>query len=356
MNEMDINNAKVNLNNQNIALRQRADIGADNQMADIFYAIEDDNNSYKRFIGMMQEVFPDFDSFTITNEDQAQVSYRMADNTHRADFLGDGVVSVMRIVAFLTLHNDCMIVIDEPELSLHPEAQKKLRKVLARAAQKQQIILSTHSPCMIDWKYIENGAILHRVVKDQNNVSNIYTMQEYSKYKPLIKSGNWQQPYLTDAVAKEIFFSDNILFLEGQDDVGLLRNDGVLDDAINLFGYGVRGFTNFQFALQLAQDIGIRKAGVIIDKGEKEDEMVQRLEQNFPKYCIVQWDREDIRDKEGYCSVGDDGQPNLNTIKMPKKGYFTLDGKKKEDTGDYAVKIELINEYFRKKADENESE
>lgn len=350
VNEMNIDNVKVNLNNRNIILRQRADGGMDNQIADTFYAIEEDDAFYQRFVGMMQEVFPDFEAFTITNEDQAQVSYKMANTMHRADFLGDGVASVMLIIALMVLYDDRMLVIDEPELSLHPEAQKRLKKVLAKAAQRQQIVLSTHSPHMVDWKYIENGAILHRVVKDQNNTSSTYTMQEYPKYRSLLNGGNWKQPYLVDAVAKEIFFSDNILFLEGQDDVGLLRDDGVLDDKINLFGYGVRGFTNFAFALQLAKDIGIKKAGVIIDKGDNEDAMVQRLKHDFPKYCIVQWDREDIRDKTGYCDLDDDGKPILSTMKTPKKGYFTVDGKKKEDTGDYDVKIQTINGYFRSEA------
>lgn len=355
LNEVDIDSVKLNLNNRDIVLRQGTDANMSNQIADVFYAIEDNDVFYERFVGTMREVFPDFDSFTITNEDQAQVSYKMADTMHRADFLGDGVVSVMLMIALLTLYDDRMIIIDEPELSLHPEAQKRLKKVLAKASQKQQIVLSTHSPHMVEWEYIKNGAVLHRVVKDKENISSIYTMQEYAQYAALINGGNWKQPYLVDAVAREIFFSDNTLFLEGQDDVGLLRADGVLDDKINLFGYGVRGFTNFPFALQLAKDIGIQKAGVIIDKGDKEDEMVQKLKRDFPEYCVVQWDREDIRDKEGYCVVDDGGQPIPSKIKAPKKGYFTLTGEKKEDTGDYDAKIRMVNDYFKNEAmEENE--
>lgn len=265
---------------------------------------------------------------------------------HRADFLGDGVVSIMRIVAHLVVNNDRLIVIDEPELSLHPAAQKRMRSVLAEASKHQQIVIATHSPYLVDWEYIKNGAILHKIIKPKGAVSSIHTLKDYSAYEALINGGNWQQPYLIDVVSKEIFFSDKILFTEGQDDVGLLRSDETLSRDINLFGYGVRGFRNFRFALQLAKDIGIQKAGAIIDKGSDEDVVFEELARLFPDYYIVQWDREDIRDKEGYCPLDDAGQPMLSKQHLRKNGYFDKNGNKKQDTGDYDLKVQQINNYF----------
>ena len=345
-NDMDIYNAKNQPYGHNTALRQTPNSSSDNQMADLFHAIEKDDQSYNRFLETMQKVFTDFSSFTTINEDTAQISYVLADTMHRADFLGDGVVSVMRIVAHLVSHSDRPIIIDEPELSLHPSAQKRLKTVLAEASKSQQIVIATHSPYLVDWEYIKNGAVLHRVVKDNISTANIYTLKEYSAYAPLISGGNWQQPHVADIVSKEIFFSDKILFLEGQEDVGLLRSDGILNEDITLFGYGVRGFQNFKFALQLAKDIGIQKAGAIVDKGDNEDSVLDELTTLFPDYCIVQWDREDIRDKNGWCPLDDANQPVIERKQMPKRGYFDANGHKKPETGDYDEKIRTINEYF----------
>lgn len=112
----------------------------------------------------------------------------------------------MRIVAHLVVHDDRLIVIDEPELSLHPSAQKKLKTVLAEASKNQQIVIAAHSPYLIDWEYIKNVATLHRVVKNNDAISRIHKLQDYATYKSLLHGGNWKKPYIIDIVSKEIFF------------------------------------------------------------------------------------------------------------------------------------------------------
>ena len=156
-------------------------------------------------------------------------------------------------------------------------------------------------------------------------------MGDYSKYKNLINGANWQQPFLMDVVAKEVFFHDNILFVEGQEDVGLLKQSGDISDEVNLFGYGVRGKDSFEFALQLAQDLGIKKAAVILDSGESEKNIKSKLDEKFTdnelSYKIIQWNKEDIRDKKP-----------INLKK--KEGYFTEKGDKKsgDELDDYSEK------------------
>lgn len=119
----------------------------------------------------------------------------------------------------------------------------------------------------------------------------------------------------------------------------MLHNDGVLDKKINLFGYGVNGFQNFKFALQLAKDIGIQKAGAILDDGENEREVLENLEKIFPDYCIIKWDRGDIRDKEGYCDLDTNGRPLKDAVHMPKDVYFDSKGKRKRTPVIMIVKL-----------------
>lgn len=335
--------------NQGVTLRQIPDHSPmQQQIADVFYRIELDDELYKKYIDTIRQIFPDFESFTVVNEDIKSISYKMDDGTrHRADFLGEGVVSVMCILAYLLDNDDCMLIMDEPELSLHPLAQKRLADVVANFAMTRQIVISTHSPYLVRWEYIKNGARLNRVVKSGSNAM-VHCLGDYSTYEPLINGANWQQPFLADEVSREVFFYDNVLFVEGQDDKGLLKQDGVLSGNINVFGYGVRGFTNFSFALRLARDIGITKAGILIDKGDKEDAVVEELRSEFPNYRIFQWGREDIRDKSGYCGLGHDGNPDLSKLCPSKEGYFTKEGKKKapDQLDDYDEKIAQINDYF----------
>jgi predicted ATP-dependent endonuclease of OLD family len=305
--------------------------------------IEADEEKYKSFISLVQQVIPEFSKFAIGFEDHEYIEYITGSGTrHTSDFLGDGVISIIRILAHLFNAISKPLIIDEPELSLHPLAQKRLLKLIANYSTKRQIIISTHSPYFVEWEYIKNGAKLNRVVKEEDKECKIFTLKEYSTYSSLLNGANWQQPFLIDVVAKEIFFQENILFLEGQEDVGLLKPFFSATD-INIFGYGVRGYDGFEFALQLAQDLGIKKAAVILDsptedplhKEKNENAVAEALRQKFPAYNILQWDKNDIRDKKVFNPV-------------EKVGYFTDKGKLKPaaELGDFESKIQNLKDFF----------
>lgn len=299
-------------------------------------SIEENNVKYEDFISLVKRVIPEFSSFSIGYEEQEFVEYKTNNGIkHKSDFLGDGVISTLRILSHLFLGSKRPLIIDEPELSLHPLAQKKLFKLIAEKSKTRQIIISTHSPYFVSWEYIKNGAVLNKITKHEDKKSEIHHLQDYSVYEKLVDGANWQQPFLMDVVAKEIFFHDNFLFVEGQEDVGLLRQENDIGESINLFGYGVRGRNAFKFALQLAKDLGTKKAGVILDSGEDEGKIKAELEKDFPNYKIVQWNKEDIRDKKKYEA-------------KEKTGYFDNQGKKKNpsELDDYNDKIRTINEYF----------
>jgi len=300
--------------------------------------IERDNVKYEEFLGLVKNVISEFTKFAVAYEDHEFIEYISNFGVrHKAELLGDGVITVIRILLHLYVEKENPLIIDEPELSLHPQAQKKLIKLIAKYAKKRQIIISTHSPYFIDWKYIANGAKLNRIAKAGDESSKIYQLKDSSSYNSLINGANWQQPFLMDEVAKEVFFADdNILFLEGQEDVGLLRNE-FLETDVHLFGYGVRGCDKFELALTMSKDLGFQKVAAILDKGEKEDAVFCDLQNKFEDYKIIQWNKNDIRDKEEHTS-------------REKIGYFNKNGKKKGglELDDFENKIGEIKQYLEK--------
>lgn len=311
--------------------------------ASILMKIESEQTRYEGFIKLVQKVIPEFTKWAVAYEDHEYIEYISGEGIkHKTDYLGDGVISVIRILAHLFEDSETALIIDEPELSLHPLAQKKLIQLIADYAQKRQIIISTHSPYFVSWEYIKNGAVLNRLVKSGDTNSKIFTIGEFEKYSKLVSGGNWQQPFLMDIVSKEIFFQDNVLFLEGQEDVGLLQEFFKNKD-INFFGYGVRGHNNFEFALQLAKDLGIAKAAVLLDSPtdksstNNENATKEKLEKQFgSEYKILQWNKNDIRDKKN--------------VEIPQKvGYFDNNGNLKADKelDDFKDKTEKIERYFQ---------
>jgi hypothetical protein len=67
-------------------------------------------------------------------------------------FAGSGEFAIVRLVHEIrTADQKSLILLDEPEVSLHPGAQEKLMKFLLEEVKqkKHQIVISTHSPAMI---------------------------------------------------------------------------------------------------------------------------------------------------------------------------------------------------------------
>jgi predicted ATP-dependent endonuclease of OLD family len=306
-------------------------------VASALKTIEKDTTKYTEFIALVQRVIPEFTQFAVVYEDYEYIEYISGLGIrHKTELLGDGVITTIRILLQLYVAQNNPIIIDEPELSLHPAAQKKLLAVMAEYAKTRQIIISTHSPYFISWSHLKNGAVVNRIVKHEDKQSTIYTVADFSKYDALISAANWQQPFLMDEVAKEIFFTeDRLLFLEGQEDVGLLRKEESLSGT-NIFGYGVRGKDNFKFAMSLAQDLGFKKAACIINAGESENAISGDLTTAFPNYKIIQWNKSDIRDKASKPST-------------EKEGYFDSDGVKKPlgQLDDFEAKLSEVADYLK---------
>ncbi len=59
-----------------------------------------------------------------------------------------------------------MVLVDDPDLHLHPEAQKEFRAALNNIAEEQQMIYSTHSPYMVDKSEL---SMLRLVEKDDES-------------------------------------------------------------------------------------------------------------------------------------------------------------------------------------------
>jgi predicted ATP-dependent endonuclease of OLD family len=102
-----------------------------------------------------------------------------------------------------------MIIIDEPELHLHPRWQRILLDLLIELSEttNNQFIISTHSPT-----FINNKSYSHiiRIYKDTNNVSNKIILKDSDDFRMkdilhIVNSTN----------NEKIFFSDIVILVEG---------------------------------------------------------------------------------------------------------------------------------------------
>lgn len=140
---------------------------------------------------------------------------------------GFGFQVWLQILTHLTgAVGDNVLIVDEPEIYLHPDLQRRLFQLLKNA--NKQIILATHSAEIVNEADHDDVVIVNRSKKSAARVSDADSLQE-----ALNSIGSAQNIHLA-----RLTKGRRILFLEG-DDYRLLRRfasqfgfDGLADDVI----------------------------------------------------------------------------------------------------------------------------
>jgi predicted ATP-dependent endonuclease of OLD family len=235
--------------------------------------------------------------------------------SHDSDGLGEGLVNLLFLVSFLVeSESNELIVIDEPELSLHPQLQRNLLEVILDFTENIQVLYATHSPEMVSLKSILNGGTLCRVV-NQDNGSKIYNLNIANldkETKNFLRNSNENIsfPHVFGYDARSCFFiDDRVVIVEGQEDVVLLKRALEIlkiNKKINFFGFGAGGAENIRYILKILSSLGFKEVCCLYDRNkapEKADTEELFPKEKFPRYDFKILNADDIRDKE--CEVRD---------------------------------------------------
>lgn len=134
------------------------------------------------------------------------------------DKLGAGFRQVFTILMYLFNPLYTVLLLEEPEIHLHPALQKKLLYIFEHENIDNQIFMTTHSPIFIRPTNLHE---LFRVTRE-NDLTHIYS--------PRLTNAQLDYNRLTqelNAENCEMFFADTVLFVEGASDQLLMQ--GLID-------------------------------------------------------------------------------------------------------------------------------
>jgi predicted ATPase len=129
-------------------------------------------DEYGLIRGTIQQVAPFFDDFQLypdpLNEEAIRLAWKHknSDQYFSASSLSDGT---LRFIALATLflqpvkYRPSVILVDEPELGLHPQAIALLAALIRQASTQTQVIVSTQSSLLIDHFQPEDVLVADRV-------------------------------------------------------------------------------------------------------------------------------------------------------------------------------------------------
>lgn len=266
---------------------------------------QDNKKRFNKELKKILDLLPEWKINNLTGEKYLEISEGEA--RYNSEGLGDGILNILMIAdAFYDSVPKETIVIDEPELSLHPSLQKKLLKYFAEYAKDRKIVISTHSPYFIDFNYLVNGAMLVRTVKENNSIK----LYQLSK-KSIINIKNFKNdlfnPHVLGLNAKEVFFlEDKVILVEGQKDVlcyeNILNQLGIPLKG-EFFGWGVGGAEKMRIIAQILEELGFKKVLGILDSDKKKN--AKDLEKKFKNYSFFNIPTEDVIDKKNKIGICD---------------------------------------------------
>ncbi|MGH4017808.1 MAG: AAA family ATPase [Pseudonocardiaceae bacterium] len=123
-------------------------------------------DAYRRILASVRQVAPFFDDLALEEEeyhDQIRLRWRQDDTVFPADALSDGTLRFL-CLSTLLLQPDppALIVLDEPELGLHPAALRQLADLLHAASKRTQVVIATQSVTLVDQFSLDDLIVVER--------------------------------------------------------------------------------------------------------------------------------------------------------------------------------------------------
>lgn len=223
-----------------------------------------------------------------------------ASSPHGSEGLGDGLITLFYLVdAFYDSEPGDIIIVDEPELSLHPAYQRRLATVIADFSATRQLVCATHSTYFADWNFVANGATIARVhlVEKRSTISTLKATTATEATRLLRDRNN---PHVLGTTAREVFFlEDGVILLEGQEDVldyPIVAQQLEVDIPGTFYGWGVGGVSKMGIIAQILSELGFQWVVGLLDSGG--EETFKLLRKQFPDYTFAVIPARDIRTKK----------------------------------------------------------
>lgn len=158
-----------------------------NNLASFLFLLKNNyEHSYKKIIDYVSDVIPQFQDFYLEPVGN-NISLRWKDNSatdyvFNAYQLSDGSIRFIALATLLLQPAETMpsvIIIDEPELGLHPYAISQLAEMIKEAAIHSQVIIASQSKDLVDYFDIDNVSIVEMNEKNKSTTITKLNEQDY---------------------------------------------------------------------------------------------------------------------------------------------------------------------------------
>ena len=180
-------------------------------IADYCYNIQK-NRDFIQFL--LNKLYPDVKHLWTEYRGKSKKPFILEFNDMRRTFnnVGKGMHQILIILTHLMqLEENSTLFIEEPELYIHPELQKKLLQIIRNFLPLHQIFITTHSPFYIN--SLDESLSIHEIQKinGQSTVKNVDSKNIYEVFNRLGLNPS------------DLLMYNGLLLVEGNTDIRLLK-------------------------------------------------------------------------------------------------------------------------------------
>ncbi len=190
-----------------------------------------------------------------------------------ADVNGSGIREALRIVLDFEFEHPAILLIEEPEIYLHPSLETSMMRYLKRISADCQVFISTHST-----NFLDTGEMKNVYLVSKSNSTQIQLL-DYEEAESQI-------PRELGIRLSSLFMFDRLIFVEGSSDEAVFREWATalrVNFSHHNVGFihmgGVRNFTHFAAKVTLSFLTKRQvKMWFIIDRDERDEQEISKLQ------------------------------------------------------------------------------
>ena len=182
-------------------------------------------------------------------------------------------------------HQNCILLLDEPGLSLHPNAQKDLIEFFNSLSDKNQLIYTTHLPFLVDHNNIDRvvGIFVDKkgISKGTNNLSEIDGGDKTKSIQPVNAA-------IGISAAESLLFNCQVVIVEGISDQfylsiikSALISKGEINPEKEIAFIPVKGVSGIRSTVSIIQGTKYELPYVIVDSDEAGRKKANDLKNGF---------------------------------------------------------------------------
>ena len=162
-----------------------------NNLASFLYSLKTNYpTNYQRIVSYIRQIVPQFKDFYLVPNDKGYVMLRWTDISPNdyvmlPEQFSDGTIRFIALASLLLQPKRTMpnvIIIDEPELGLHPFAITQLAQMIKEASMSTQVIVATQSPGLVDEFEANQITIIERDEESESTIARKLNEEELQEW------------------------------------------------------------------------------------------------------------------------------------------------------------------------------